>query len=256
MQSADFIICENPKHSLKLLSKFGIKKKLYSLHDHNEQKLITKIEKNAKNQIFALISDAGSPLISDPGFKLVKYFVENGIGVFSIPGPSSVIAALQISSIPCNEFQFLGFAPKTKKSLYEFVEQLSYSRITSVFFSSGKRLLGCLQYIEKILKDRKVCVCKELTKINERKFIGIASKIKLKIEEDSKNLLGEFVVIVEGNMKNEKNKLHLKPVIIKQIIKLMEKFSLTDVVEIVHKITNVSKKQIYKEALKHKNEKS
>ena len=116
MKICDIIICENPKHSLKLLNKLGIKKKLISLHDYNEEKNNKKISNLLKkNKKIVLISDAGSPLISDPGYKLVQYCIENNINITSVPGPSSIIPALTIIWIPINEFYFFGFFPKKKK---------------------------------------------------------------------------------------------------------------------------------------------
>ena len=104
---ADIIICENPKHSLKLLAKLGIKKKMYSLHDHNENKIIKKIENHTLEYLVVLISDAGSPLISDPGYKLVRFYIDKKLYVTTVPGPSSVISSLQISGMAIDSFKFL-----------------------------------------------------------------------------------------------------------------------------------------------------
>ena len=117
LQKVDFIICENPKHSLKLLNKLGIKKKLFSLHDYNEDIVINRIKKYQGNSIIALISDAGSPLISDPGYRLVKDFINKNIFITSIPGASSVISSLQLSGMPINNFIFFGFVPKKQSSI-------------------------------------------------------------------------------------------------------------------------------------------
>ena len=114
LKKADIIICENPKHSLKLLNKLDIKKKLLPLHDYNEEVIIKKIEKNQKDSVIALISDAGSPLISDPGYKLVKNFIKNNIFITTVPGPSSIIPSLQLSGLDLNSFVFFGFVPKKK----------------------------------------------------------------------------------------------------------------------------------------------
>ena len=106
LKNSDIIICENPKHSLKLLSKLDIKKKLISLHDYNEEIIINKIGNDLKNKKYSLISDAGSPLISDPGYKLVKFCRDNEIYISVIPGASSITSALQLSSIPINRYTF------------------------------------------------------------------------------------------------------------------------------------------------------
>mgnify|MGYP001248034453 CR=1 FL=1 len=252
LKNADLVICENPKHSIKILSKLGIKKKLISLHDYNEINVIKRVEKHIKNQIIVLISDAGSPLVSDPGYKLVKYFIENKAYVTSIPGPTSIISALQLSTLPMNQFIFLGFAPKTKKQLQEFLKQILDLKQTSVFFISSHRISICMEEMNFILKNKKIAVCKELTKLNEKIFIGLPKKVLADIENEPKNKLGEFVVVVEGVRKTSKLNNFINIEIENQINKLLEKFSLTDVVEIVHKISYIGKKEIYKKALKLK----
>ena len=252
LKNADFVICENPKHSIKILSKLGIKKKLISLHDYNEDKIINRFEKLVKKQAIALISDAGSPLISDPGYKLVKKFIESEAYVTSIPGPTSIIPALQLSTIPMNEFHFYGFVPKAKKQLQDFLKKILNSNQTSVFYTSSHRLILCLKEMDVVLKNRKIAVCKEITKLNEKVFIGSAKKILSEIENKAKNKMGEFVIVVEGNKNNSKLKDFIDVEIEKKISKLLEKFSLTDVVEIVHKISYIGKKEIYKKALKLK----
>jgi 16S rRNA (cytidine1402-2'-O)-methyltransferase len=256
LDESDIIICENPKHSLKLLSKLDIKKKLISLHDYNEESVIEKIKDYLDNKKLSLISDAGSPLISDPGYKLVRHCILNNVYVTIIPGPSSVTSALQLSSIPINEYKFLGFVPKTKKGIEGFIDLLKYSTCTSVFFISTHKILLFLEMISKKLPVRKIAICKELTKINERVFVGQSVEVYKKFKESSKNSLGEFVVVVEEENINKKKSLSgLTPDIIEIINKLLEKFSLTDTVEIVHKIGNIGKKQIYKKALEIQNEK-
>ena len=116
LKESNFIICENPKHSLKLLNKLDIKKKLFSIHDYNEENLIKRIEKFQSNSIVALISDSGSPLISDPGFKLVKNYINKNIFVTSIPGANSIIPSIQLSGLAVNNFTFFGFVPKGKNA--------------------------------------------------------------------------------------------------------------------------------------------
>ena len=253
---SDIIICENPKHSLKLLSKLDIKKKLISLHDYNEENIIEKIKEHLDNKKLSLISDAGSPLISDPGFKLVRHCVLSDIYVTIVPGASSVTSALQLSSIPINEYKFLGFVPKTKKGIGDFINLLKNSTCTSVFFISTHKILLFLEMISSKIPDRKIAVCKELTKINERVFVGTSAEVYDKFKENTKNSLGEFVIVVEEENTNKKKPLSgLTPDIINIINKLLGKFSLTDTVEIVHKIGNISKKEIYKKALDIQNEK-
>ena len=251
ISEADIVICENPKHSLKLLNKLGIKKKLISLHDYNENKVIEKLTENLLSKKIVLISDAGSPLISDPGYKLVKYCIDNNINIVSIPGPASIIPALQLSGIPVNTFYFGGFFPKMKKQMLEYIKYIADCEKTSVFFVSSHKLHACLELLEIYLKKRSVSISKELTKINEKVFWGLASEIKNKIIVNKQNLKGEFVVVVEGKSltKNDPNNLVKYN---KEIKVLLSKFSLTDVVEIVHNLTGISKNKIYKWTLKLK----
>ena len=248
----DFIICENPIHSLKLLNKLGIKKKLLSLHDYNESFLIKRIEKYQYNSSIALISDAGSPLISDPGYNLVNDYIKKNLNITTIPGPSSIISALQLSGLPINNFHFYGFISKNKSNVTSLIKEIEKIQSASVFFVSGKRLLNFLQDILEKKINRKVAICKEITKKNERVFRGSAKKVIDEISVDKNNLKGEFVVIIEGKEKKSTEKIDVE--IEKQLIKLLKKFSLTEVVKIVHKLTNISKKEIYKNALLHKND--
>ena len=247
LSGVDIIICENPSHSLKLLNKLGIKKKLLSLHDYNEDKLIKRIEKYQKNTSIALISDAGSPLISDPGYKLLQNYIKKDLQITTVPGPSSVISALQLSGLPINNFQFFGFIPKNKNSIMALVNQIKDLVSTSIFFISGNRLLDFLKTLENSNINKRIAVCKEITKKNEYVFRGFVKKIIKEISSDDKNFKGEFVIIVEGSEKKPKKLMN--DTIESQINKLLDKFSLTEVVEIVHKLSNVSKNEIYKTTL-------
>ena len=179
LKECDVIICENPKHSLKLLNKLGIKKKLIALHDYNEHLIIEKIKNLLENKNCALISDAGSPLISDPGYKLVQYCIKNNIKITSIPGPSSIISSLQLSGLPISEFIFFGFIPKSKKKLNDLINNIVQERKTSIFLVSNHKLITFIESLEKIVPARTISVCKELTKINETVFRGVAKIVKI-----------------------------------------------------------------------------
>ena len=252
LEMSDFVICENPKHSLKLLNKLGIKKKLISIHDHNEIKVIKKIENDLSNKKFVLISDAGSPLISDPGYKLIKHCIDKKIPLTSVPGPTSVIIALQLSGLPLNNFIYLGFLPKSKKKIVDFIKNIGNLTTTSVFFVPNHKLEICLETIESILSGRSLSVCKELTKANEFIFRGSVKQIKDQIYKNDKNMKGEFVFVVEGNDSETDKNIDLTN--LNNILKkLLDKFSLTEVVEIVHKLSNINKNKIYKWLLSLKN---
>ena len=250
LNSVNFIICENPKHSLKLLNKLDIKKKLFSLHDYNESQLITRIEKYQYNSAIALISDAGSPLISDPGYNLIQDYIKKNLYVTTIPGPSSIISSLQLSGLPINNFEFFGFVSKNKSSMNSQAKKLQNVITTSVFFISGNRLINFLKILLDAKINRKIAVCKELTKKNEWVFRGYIKKIIDEINIDKSNLKGEFTLLIQG--KEKKTKITIQTTTEAQIKKLLKKFSLTEVVEIVHRLTSISKKEIYKKALQLK----
>tara|TARA_Y100000590_G_scaffold409758_1_gene502222 strand:- start:1316 stop:2131 length:816 start_codon:yes stop_codon:yes gene_type:complete len=253
LEKVDFIICENPKHSLKLLNKFGIKKKLFSLHDYNEDNLIKKIKKYQYNSRIALISDAGSPLISDPGYNLVKNFIDKDIFITSVPGSNSIIPSLQLSGLAINTFIFFGFVPKNKKNADLLIEKALALNMTSIFLISGKKIEEALSSIRNLSKNRDIVLCKELTKINENIYRGKVDQIIQNITNKIINLKGEFTLIVGGEKHKPKENLPNKDLNI-QISKLLKKYSLTETVQIVHKLSNISKKQIYNLALKNKNE--
>jgi len=250
LNSVNFIICENPKHSLKLLNKLDIKKKLFSLHDYNENLIIKRIEKYQYNSAIALISDAGSPLISDPGYNLIQDYIKKNLYVTTIPGPSSILSSLQLSGLPINNFEFFGFVSKNISNMNSQAKKLQNVIATSVFFISGHRLVSFLKILLDAKINRKVAVCKELTKKNEWVFRGYIKKIIDEINIDESNLKGEFTLLIQG--KEKKTKITIKTTTETQIKKLLKKFSLTEVVEIVHRLTSISKKEIYKKTLQLK----
>jgi len=247
LKLVDFIICENPFHSLKLLNKLDIKKKLFSLHDYNENLLIKRIEKYQYSCPIALISDAGSPLVSDPGYNLIQDYISKNLFVTAIPGPTAIISSLQLSGLPMNNFEFFGFVSKNKSGILGQIKKLQNRSSTSIFFIAGSRLVMFLKSLLNQEINRKVAICKELTKKNERVFRGEIKNVIQELDQEKSNLRGEFTILIDGKEKKSKNVIEVT--IETQIKNLLEKFSLTEVVEIVHKLTNISKKEIYKTAL-------
>ena len=203
------------------------------------------------NKNVALISDAGSPLVSDPGFKLVKFCIDNNLKITSIPGPTSIIPALQLSGISINQFCFLGFLPKSNKQIDIFINDVVDNKMTSVFFVSNNRLSLCLEVLQKKIKKRQISVSKELTKINENTYWSDTNIDDRKFSNLKENLKGEFVIVVEGKTRKNINSISLENYN-NEIIKLLNKFSLTDVVEIVHKLTRINKNIVYKWVLELK----
>ena len=250
---ADYIFCENPNHSIKLLNNLGIKKKLIGIHDYNEISIIKEYSSRINKSIVALISDAGSPLISDPGYKLVRHCLQSDIFVTVIPGPTSIIAALQLSSFPINEFYYAGFIPKSRVLIKKYINEILTIDKTTIFLLPSRKVSICLDILEEFIEDRKICIAKELTKINEDFFIDYPKKLKKLILEKKINLKGEFIIVIEAKDK-KKSKNYNTPDIDEEISKLLLKYSLTDVVQIVHKISGLPKTKVYKKVLGLKNE--
>jgi 16S rRNA (cytidine1402-2'-O)-methyltransferase len=196
LRSADLIACEDTRQTLKLLNHFGIQKPLISYHDFNEEKKAAALgEKIQAGQTIALVSDAGTPGISDPGFRLVRYCREHELTVTPIPGPNAAIAALSASGLPSDEFFFAGFLPSKKTARREKLETLRSLRGTLVFYEAPHRIEGTLTDLLEILGDREACVGRELTKLHEEFLFGKISTIR-----DNVKVLGEFVVVVAGNV--------------------------------------------------------
>ncbi len=221
------------------------------MHDYNEKRVIEKIKSNLIDKICVLISDAGSPLVSDPGYKLIQYCIKNNIYLTSVPGPSSIIPALQLSGLNINQFYFAGFAPKTKSQMDKFIENIKSIKSTVVFFISSHKIKLFLDLMNESDLECNLCVCKELTKLNENVFRGFIGDVRDKILKNSKNLKGEFVVIVDENTSKKIEFFDLKEHN-DTINKMLINFSLTDVVEIVHKLTKIPKNKVYKWVLKLK----
>ena len=202
LKFVDLIYCEDTRRASKLTNNFSIDTQLKSFFLGNEFKRKEEINQHLlEGKNIALISDAGTPLISDPGNELVSYLISNEHNIVSIPGPSSILTALTLSGFELNEFQFLGFIPKAGKEKEQFVIKLLNSRMPSVCFTSSKRILKDLNYFEKIGLDSEIVICRELTKKFETIYRGTVNSLK---DEISDTLKGEITIVV-GPSKNNKN---------------------------------------------------
>jgi len=194
LASVDFIACEDTRQTIKLLNHFGIRKPLISYHDFNEEKkaevLIEKLEGATK---IALVSDAGTPAIADPGYRIVRLCRLRGIHVIPIPGPSALIAAVSASGLPTDEFMFLGFLPAKKHARRERLRTLAHMNCTLVFYEAPHRIEEMLEDLQAVLGDRAVFVAREITKIHEESLFGRLSEVRPLVKA-----LGEFVVVVGG----------------------------------------------------------
>lgn len=200
LKKVPFVLAEDTRESKKLLEKYDIQTRLVSYRDENHDKVLEKIlEKLNMGLDLALISDAGTPLISDPGYKLVKHLRENGFEVISIPGPSAVTAALSVSGLPTDRFVFFGFLPKSETRREKIISEYKDLHNTLVFYESPKRLVGFLDTINNVLGDVKIFLAKDISKLREEYFYGNVSEVKEVLNERNfaKNPHGEFVCVVD-----------------------------------------------------------
>lgn len=201
----DLIAAEDTRHSGLLLSHYGIKKPFFALHDHNEQqKAVVLVEKLTKGEDIALISDAGTPLISDPGFHLVRHCRQAGIRVVPVVGACAAIGALSCSGIASDRFCFEGFLPAKTKSRCDKLETLSEEPRTLIFYESTHRILDTLADMQKIWgSDRYIVMARELTKTWETIYGDTLGNLIEWLNEDSNRTKGEIVLIVEGKPETE-----------------------------------------------------
>ena len=250
LKNSDIIICEDTRHSIKLLGHYKIKKQLISYHKFNEKKQLPNIIKYFKEgKILSLISDAGTPLLSDPGRLLVNKCIEIGINVVPIPGVSSITTALSVSGFK-DQFLFYGFLPKTENELNKVLALLSQYDFTQVFFAPSKKINFYLKNFKKFYSARRIMIGKEITKIHES---FIRNKINnLKIFDNK--LKGELTIVISENI-SENRKFDEKK-IVNKIKKYLKKYSLKDTVNIIFETEKINKKKIYDLCLKIKNEKN
>lgn len=249
LKGVDLIACEDTRITKKLLSRYAVTKPLVSYHEHNEIKkageLVSFLE---EGKSLALVSDAGTPGVSDPGYRLVKLASERGIPVFSIPGPSAALAALSVSGLPTSSFAFFGFPPRTAKALTKYLSGIKDYPETLIFYESPKRVLKTLKAMLEVLGDRYISVCRELTKLYEETVRGNISEV-IKILEQRKEIKGEITLVIEGASES-KGELDLQT-IDGYLIELKEKgSSLKDAVKSVSEKAGYSKSKTYKRALR------
>ena len=197
LKEVDIVLAEDTRQTKKLFAQYEISTPLYAYHTHNEHRKTEQIiELLQQNQSIALVSDAGTPGISDPGFLLVRACVNNNIEVECLPGPTALVAALVASGLPCDRFIFEGFLPQ-KKGRKTKLEQLSTENRTLLLYESPHRIMKLIDQIELYFgADRKFCIARELSKIHEEFLRGTAKEIKEQIGE--RKLKGEMVVVIEG----------------------------------------------------------
>ena len=250
LKKSDIILCEDTRHSLKLLNHFKIKKRLISYHKFNEKKQALNIIKYInQGKILSLISDAGTPLLSDPGRILVNLCVEHKIKIVPIPGASSITTAMSVSGFK-DQFLFYGFLPKKENELKKILNTLSQNKFSQIFFIPAIKLNFYLKIFKKYFSGRKILIAKELTKIHETFFRSNIDEVEL----FSNKVKGELTIIISE--KNTEIKVLNKEKIVNKAKKYLKKYSLKDTVDLILESEQVNKKEIYKLCLKVKNEKN
>ena len=244
LKNTKFIACEDTRVTKKLFGLINIKlsSKLISYNDKNAEKIRPKLINILDKNDVVLVSDSGTPLISDPGFKLVKLCHEKQIKVTSIPGACSPIAALTLSGIPSDRFIFNGFFPRKNKNAIEIINETIGLKVTQIWFESPNRLLKTLNFLRKKLGNRRCAVLRELTKIHEEISIGNLNDLIEKYSNIEK-IRGEIVIIVEGL--KTKEKLNEK-IVISMFSKKLKKMKMKEAVKEISVELGYNKNQIYK----------
>ncbi|MFQ0992543.1 16S rRNA (cytidine(1402)-2'-O)-methyltransferase [Gilliamella apicola] len=244
LKRVDLIAAEDTRHSGLLLQHLGIKARLYSLHDHNEQeKAQVLIEKLQAGLSIALISDAGTPLINDPGYHLVKACRENGIKVVPIPGACAAIAALSVAGLPSDKFIYEGFLPAKSKARQDNLASLITEPCTMIFYESTHRLLETLKDMQTIFgADKQIVLAKELTKTWETIVSLPVNELIDWLNQDASRQKGEFVLIVAGYTESNKD---IDPKAINTLKLLQKELPLKKAAAITAEIYGLKKNQLY-----------
>lgn len=244
LKDVDFIAAEDTRHSLKLLNHLEISKPLISYHRHNEDiKTNLLIDKLLDGKNIALISDAGTPVISDPGEEVVKEALKNNINVIPIPGACALINALIASGLDASEFTFIGFLPLNKKNRKEKLNEIQDSKNTTILYEAPHKLLSTLQDLSKILDNRKIVLAKELTKIHETFISGTADELLNTLE----NPKGEFVIMIEKSQERFDENSYLNSLSLEEHFAFYQAqgFSKNEIIKKIAKDKNVNKNEIY-----------
>ncbi|MCL7420458.1 MAG: 16S rRNA (cytidine(1402)-2'-O)-methyltransferase [Methylobacter sp.] len=250
LKQVDLIAAEDTRHVRMLLQHYGISNKVISLHQHNEETVSAGLlEKLKKGRSIALVSDAGTPLLSDPGMPLVRMVKDAGLDVSPVPGACALIAALSAAGLPVTRFSFEGFLPRTSSARQAFFREKLMCPITWVFYESSHRILATLKDMAEVLPlDRQIVIARELTKLHETIVkTNLSSALEL-VESDDNMRKGEFVVIVDGAIIN-KNEQVITQEQHKVLSVLLRECSIKTAVAMAVEITGVRKKLLYQAAL-------
>lgn len=245
LSEADVIAAEDTRHSRVLLTHYNISTPVLALHEHNEARMEDRIlERVSNGEMVALISDAGTPLISDPGFKLVRAARKAGLAVYAIPGPSAVTAALSVAGLPTDRFAFEGFLPAKAAARKRKLENLSREPRTLVFFESSHRISEAINDMALVFGgDRVVAICRELTKKFETVLQAPLASLVQSLADDKNQTRGEFVIVVTGFASSESESLSNA---LKMATALSEFMPGSQAARVAAKLNDVSRRDIYR----------
>jgi len=245
LSDVDLIAAEDTRHSHVLLAHYGITTPMQSLHEHNESKVVGRmLERITAGEAIALISDAGTPLISDPGYRLVRAAREAGLPVFALPGPSAVTTALSVAGLPPARFAFEGFLPSKAAARRKRLEALSHEDRTLVFFESSHRVEAAIVDMTEVFgTGRLAAVCRELTKKFETVMRAPLAEISERIAADKNQTKGEFVVVVEGHESSEGESMSAA---LKMASALLEYLPASQAARVAAKLNNVPRREVYR----------
>ena len=247
LRTSDFILCEDTRHSLKLLNKFDIKTKLISYHKFNEKKSLIKIIQYLnEGKILSLISDAGTPVLSDPGNIIINECIKNKHQIFTVPGPSSVSAAVSLAGFG-DKFLFYGFLPKTENELNKSLKKLDIEGFSLVFFVPAIKINFYIKHFKKYFTGRNIFIAREMTKKYEtyyRQSVDNLSFFKTQLR-------GELTIVISQKIKKEILSTDYDK-IESQVIKYLKSYTVKDVVELMSKKEKLPKKIIYNLCIKNK----
>ncbi len=196
LKEADIIACEDTRHTRKLLAHFGVSKPLVSYHEHNEEQRAEElIERLREGKSVALVSDAGMPVVSDPGYRLVRRAAEEGIPVVPAPGPSAPLTALAASGLPSDRFTFLGFLPPRGAQRRETLRRIAEMDTTVILFEAPHRILATLDDLRQVAGDRPIVAAREMTKIHEEFLRGTAEEVREELARRN-SIKGEFTIVI------------------------------------------------------------
>jgi 16S rRNA (cytidine1402-2'-O)-methyltransferase len=244
LKKCDYILCEDTRHSRGLLKHYAIHVPLYSFHKFNETSAEEKVLQDLKaGMVIALISDAGTPLISDPGQELVTRCREENVEVSAIPGACAIIDALVLSGLPSSPFQFIGFLAKKEKELQTVLSQALLYLGTTIAYESPHRIEATLELIVKLCPDRKLCVARELTKLHEECLIGNAEELLARFKKNPPR--GEMVLLISPATE----KISYEHLSLHELVEMLQKdlhLSKNEAIKMAAQMRHLPKREVYK----------